>query len=135
MCQHYGCGHKVAKWKNLLKHSNKQLLVLALFLYLAGAILAASGLILATSNIVHVNAEFTVSLSVSGSIPRILLTARIRFNGNPVGGIDVDFYYSLNGSDWIYFATEATNRGGVARVTYTATIDGDYNFTATVSSV
>ena len=110
-------------------------MVFVLFLALAGAILVASGLILVTSNIVHVNAEFTLSLSVSGSASRIILTARVRFNGHPVGGINVDFYYSLNGSDWIYFATEATNQGGVARVRYTATIDGDYNFTATISSV
>jgi hypothetical protein len=120
----------------LLKNGNKTLLLFLLFLCIAGAGLATNGLIFVTSNIVHVNAEYTVLLSVSGSNTRINLNARVRFNGNPVGaGINVDFYYSLNGSDWIYFATEATNRGGVARVTYTVTIDGDYNFTATVSSV
>jgi len=98
--------------------------------------LAASGLILVASNIVHVNAEYTVLLSVSGGNTRKLLTARVRFNGNPVGaGINVDFYYSLNGGEWTYFATETTNSGGMARVTYTATIEGVYNFTATVSSV
>lgn len=120
----------------MLKHGNKQLLVFALFLFLAGSSLATSGLILVTSNIVHVDVEYTVLLSASNQNTRILLTARVRFNGRPVGaGINVDFYYSLNGSDWIYFATEPTNRGGVARVTYTVTIDGDYNFTATVSFV
>lgn len=98
--------------------------------------MATSGLILVTSNVVHVDVEYTVSLSVSASSTAILLTARVRFNGNPVrGGINVDFYYSLNGADWIYFATETTNRGGVARVTYAVTVDGTYNFTAKVNFV
>ena len=120
--------------KNLLKNGNKTLLLFLLFLCIAGASLATSGLILVTSNIVHVDVEYTVLLSASASNTRILLTARVRFNGTPVGaGVNVDFYYSLNGGDWIYFATEATNAGGIAHVRYTATVDGAYNFTATVS--
>ena len=119
-----------------MKNSKKPFVTFTFFIALAGASLATSGLIVITSNIVHVDVEYTVLLSASASNTNIMLTARVRFNGNPVGaGINVNFYYSLNGGDWIYFATEATNRGGVARVRYTATIEGAYNFTATVSLV
>jgi hypothetical protein len=63
------------------------------------------------------------------------LTARVRQNGNPVGaGISVDFYYSFNGGDWIYFANGATNRGGVARATYRVNANGAYDFKAIASS-
>jgi hypothetical protein len=122
--------------EELLKHSKKPFAAFTLFIALAGASLVTSGLIVISSNIVHVDVEYTVLLSASASNTNILLTARVRFNGSPVGaGINVDFYYSLNGGDWIYFASETTNHGGVARVRYTATIEGAYNFTATVSLV
>lgn len=119
---------------SLLNHGSRRLCVFILLLCIAGTNLATSGLILVISNIVHVDFEYTVSLSASGSNSVVSLTARVRFNGNPAGaGIAVDFYYSLNGGDWIYFATQPTNRGGVARVTYALTANGDYNFTATAN--
>jgi hypothetical protein len=119
----------------LLKNDNKKLLFF-LLLCIAGASLATNGLIFVTSNIVHVDVEYTVLLSASASNTKISLTARVKFNGTPVGaGVNIDFYYSLNGGEWIYFATEATNPGGIAHVIYTATVEGAYNFTAKVSFV
>jgi hypothetical protein len=115
----------------VLKHFKKPLLAVVLFLCLTGAGFAAAGVILVASNIVNVNVQYTVSLSVSAANSVISLTARVKLNGNPAGsGINVDFYYSLNGGDWTYFATETTNSGGIARVRYTATSSGAYEFSA-----
>jgi hypothetical protein len=102
---------------------------------MAGGGLAAYGMFFVTSNIVHVDMLYTVDLSASGSRNVVTLTARVRQNGELVGaGINVDFYYSVNGGDWTYFATEATNRNGAARATYRVTGNGAYDFKAMVGS-
>ena len=105
-----------------------------LLLCVAGGILAAYGMFRVTSNVVRVDIQYTVALSSSASKSTVSLTARVRNDGRPVGaGINVDFYYSINGGDWIYFTTQSTNRGGVAHTTYTATANGSYDFKAMVS--
>jgi len=115
----------------VLKYFKKPLLAVVLFLCLTGAILTAAGVILVASNIVNVNVQYTVSLSVSATNNFVSLTARVRLNGDPAGsGINVDFYYSLNGGDWTYFATETTNSGGIARVRYAVTSNGVYESSA-----
>ncbi len=86
------------------------------------------------SNIVHVDIQYAVALTLSVSKNRVSLTATVTNNGNPVGaGINVEFYYSLDGGDWTYFATQPTNHRGVARTTYKLTVDGAYSFQAIVS--
>jgi hypothetical protein len=78
--------------------------------------------------------QYTVVLSSSVSKTHVSLTATVTNNGSPAGaGINVDFYYSLNGGDWTCFRTEPTNHRGVTRVIYKVTIDGEYDFRATVS--
>jgi hypothetical protein len=120
----------------MLKTSRKSLLTVALLLWIAVGGLAVYGMFLVPSNVVHLDIQYTVFLSVSASNSKVSLTARVRFNGNPVGaGINVDFYYSLNGGDWTYFTTQSTNRGGVARATYTVTAIGAYDFKAIVSII
>lgn len=105
-------------------------------LSISGSSLAVTGLILVSSNIVHVDVQYTVNLSASVSNSVVRLTAGVRYNGGPAGaGINVDFYYSFNGGDWTHFATETTNRGGIARATYTITANGAYDFNAMVSFV
>jgi len=119
----------------MLKTTKKTLVALVLLLCISESGLAAYGMFWVTSNIVHVDMQYSVELSISGSNRVVSLTARVRHDGNPVGaGIKVDFCYSFNGGDWTYFATEATNRGGVARATYGVSADGAYDFKAIVSS-
>jgi hypothetical protein len=122
--------------KSMLKMSGKSLLTLVLLLCIAGSSLVAYGMFWVTSNIVHVDMQYTVVLSSSASNSVVSLTARVRNNDKPVGaGINVAFYYSLNGGIWTYFATQSTSRGGVAHATYTVTANGAYNFKAIVSSL
>jgi hypothetical protein len=120
----------------MLKTSRKSLLALVLLLSIAGGGSATYGMFWVTSNVVHVDMQYTVALSVSVSNRVVSLTARVRNNGKPVGaGVNVAFYYSLNGGDWTYFTTQSTNPGGVAHATYTATANGAYEFKAIVSSI
>ncbi len=116
--------------------SKELLLVAILSLCIIGSGLTACGMFWVTSNVVHVDAQYTITLSTSGSKNVISLTARVRYNGNPIGeGINVDFYYSLNGGNWTYFATQPTNRGGVARTTYRTTVNGNYEFKAKIANI
>ncbi len=117
----------------MLKKSRKSLLVVVLLLCIAGDGLTAYGMFWVTSNVVHVNLGYTVTLSSSTSGNVVSLTARVRNNGKPGGiGINVAFYYSVDRGDWTYFTTQSTNRGGVAHATYTVTTNGEYNFKAIV---
>lgn len=103
-------------------------------LCIAGSSLAGYGTFWVTSNIVHVDVQYAVALSYSVRRNRVSLTAAVTNNGSPVGaGINVDFYYSLNGGDWTNFTTVPTNHRGVARATYRITVDGEYDFKAVVS--
>jgi hypothetical protein len=119
----------------MLNPTKKTLVAVVLLLCISGSGLTAYGMFWVTSNIEHVDMQYSVELSISGSNRAVSLTARVRHNGNPVrAGISVDFYYSFNGGDWIYFANGATNRGGVARATYRVNANGAYDFKAIASS-
>ena len=96
---------------------------------MTGGSLAAYGMFLVTSNIVHVDMQYIVDLTVSGK-NNVRLTASVTRNGSPVRGIDVAFYYSFNGGDWIYIATSTTNPNGIARANYRITANGAYDFKA-----
>lgn len=100
-------------------------------LSIAEGSLAAYGMFWVTSNVVHVDMQYTVALSYSVSKSHVSLTATVTNNGRPVGaGINVEFYYSLNGSDWTYFTTKTTDQRGVARAIYKITVNGEYDFKA-----
>ncbi len=117
----------------MLKTLTKPLFVVVILLCLVGTWLTACGMFWVTSNIVHVDIQYTVELSVSGG-RNVVLNAKVKLNGASVGaGINVDFYYSFNGGDWVYFATDATNGGGNARATLRIMANGAYSFKATVS--
>ena len=50
------------------------------------------------------------------------ITARLTdSSGNPLSGKTIYFYYSTDGSTWIFIASAATDSGGYASVTYDAT--------------
>lgn len=84
------------------------------------------------SNIIHVDVQYAVALNLSVSRTRVSLTATVTNSGNPVGaGIDVEFYYSLDGGDWTHFTTQPTNPRGVACTIFLLTSDGEYEFKAT----
>lgn len=105
-----------------------------LLLCAAGGSLATYGMFLVISNTVHVDLRYTIALSFSVRGSVVSLTATVRYNGRPAGvGINVDFYYSVNGSDWNYFTTQTTNHGGIARTKYTITVNGEYDFKAAIS--
>ena len=113
----------------------KTLLAFALLLCIVGNDLAAYGMFQVTSNVVHIDMQFTITLSSSVRNDEVSLMARVRINGNSVGdGIDIVFFYSFNGGEWTHFATQKTNRGGIARATYTITAIGSYDFKAEISS-
>jgi hypothetical protein len=117
-----------------LKTSRKSLLIIVSLLCIAGGSLAAYGTFWVTSNMGYVDMRYTVALSSSVSKNHVTLTAEVTRNGSPVGpGIDVDFYYSLNGGEWTYFTTNPTNNRGVARVMYRITANGEYDFNAIVN--
>ena len=107
-------------------------MAVVLLFCIVGGSLAAYGMFFVSSNIVHVDMQYIVDLRVTGR-NNIMLRAIVSQNGNPVSGIDVAFYYSFNGGDWIYFATSTTNRNGVATASYRITGNGVYDFKAIVS--
>jgi len=87
-----------------------------------------------TSNVAHVDVSYAVVLSSSVSNSDITLNAVVTNNGGPVGaGINVDFYYSLNGNVPTYFTTQPTDAGGVAQAIYVVTTNGGYDFRAIVN--
>lgn len=116
----------------MLKMPRKSLLVVGLLLFIAGGSLVAYGAFTVTSNTVHVNMQYTVTLSTfSVSNSAVTLNAAVLDNAIPVGaGINVDFYYSFNGGAWTLFTTQPTDAGGVAQAIYTVTIIGAYDFEA-----
>jgi len=117
----------------LLKTYRKPLLIIAIFLCLAGSSLTAYGLLYAQSNVVHVDMQYTAVLTSSIAGSEITLNAAVANNAAAVGaGISVDFYYSLGGGEFTYFATGLTNTAGVAQAKYIVTQNGGYDFRATV---
>lgn len=114
-----------------MKPSRESLLVVVLLLMMGGH-LAVHGMFWVTSNTAHVDMQYTVTLSAAVSDSVVSLTAAVRNDGRPAGGgINVGFYYSVNSSDWIHFATQPTNRGGVTHARYIVTANGAYDFKAT----
>lgn len=105
-----------------------------MLLCLAGGGLAAYCYIYATSNVVHVDMQYAVVLSNSVADSTVTLNAAVTNSGNPVrAGINVDFYYALNGGDYTYFTSQLTDAGGVAQAIYTGTVNGGYDFRAIVT--
>jgi len=116
----------------LLMNSRKSLLFIAVLLCLAGSSLTAYALY-AQSNIVHVDMQYAAVLTSSVADSTITLNAAVTYNGAPVrAGINVDFYYSLDGGVYAYFATGSTDAAGVAQAIYTVTQNGGYDFQATI---
>jgi hypothetical protein len=85
-----------------------------------------------TSNTVYVDMKYTVSLTTfSISNSAITLNAAVKNNGVAIGsGINVGFYYSLDGGAWTGFDTKPTDAGGVAQSVFTVTAIGGYAFEA-----
>lgn len=107
-------------------------LVAVLLLCISGASLVAYSYIWATSNVVHVEVQYAVDLTVlSVEDSDITLSAAVTNDGAPVRlGIIVDFYCSVDGGNWTHFVTSFTNAGGVAQATYAAANNGAYDFKA-----
>ena len=119
-----------------VKNSKKTLLRIAILLSLAGVFLTVTyGIIFITSNSVHVDIQYSVTLSNSVIDSEITLNAAVSNNGSPVGaGYNVDFSYSVDGgTNWIWFDYQPTDTAGVAQTIYTATTNGGYDFQAIVT--
>ena len=119
-----------------MKNSNKKLLRVAILLCAAVAIITVTcGLIFVNSNSVHVDIQYSNTLSYSVADSEVTLTATVANNGNPVGaGYNVDFYVSADGGvGWANFASQSTDSAGVAQAVYTATTNGGYDFYATAT--
>lgn len=117
-------------------NSNKKLLRVAILLCAVGALIAATcGLIFINSNSVHVDIQYSNTLSYSIADSAVTLTAEVSNNGNPVGaGYNVDFYVSADGgTNWQNFASPSTDSSGIAQAVYTATTNGGYDFYATAT--
>jgi hypothetical protein len=86
------------------------------------------------SNSVHVDVQYEVDLTHSVVDSEVTLNAAVSNNGNPVGaGYAVDFYYSVDGSEWTYFDTQITGDLGLVQSTYVLTTNGGYDFQAIVT--
>lgn len=117
----------------MMKNSRKLFLTVVSLLCVAGvAVAITAGMIFITSNVTHVEIQYTVTLSSSVVDSEITLNAEVKNNGNPVGaGINVDFYYSVDGgTNWVYINYQPTDTAGVAQTIYTATANGGYDFRA-----
>jgi len=118
----------------MLKTSRKSLLVVALLLCIGGGSLAAYGFIFVDSNIVNVDMQYAVALSSLVTDSTVTLDAAVTYGPNPArAGLNVDFYYSLNGDPWKYFDSKTTDAGGIARSVFLANQTGAYQFYATVT--
>jgi len=113
----------------------KALLVAVLLLCVGAVSLVAYGYYFVTSEPVHVDMQYAVALEIVSVVDsNITLRAIVTNNGLPVRpGLVVDFYYAVDGSDWIYFATGLTDEGYVAQAICTATHNGGYDFKAIVT--
>ncbi len=117
-----------------MKTSRKSLLVVASLLCLTGGSLAAYGFIFVDSNIVDVDMQYAVALSSSVTDSSVTLSAAVTYGSSPARvGLNVDFYYSLNGAPWVYFDSKTTNAEGIAESVFSATQAGAYQFYATLT--
>jgi hypothetical protein len=119
----------------MLKIHRKPWLVVGLLLCIAGVSLAAYAYIWISSNVVSVDVQYSVNLETISVVDSgITLNATVTNNGLKVRpGLVVDFYYAVDGGDWISFATQLTDDGGVAQAIYNATYNGRYDFKAGVN--
>jgi len=96
--------------------------------------LATYGYLVAESDLVHVEMQYAVALSVSVVDSSVTLDAAVTNNGSPVReGLSVDFYCSYNNGGFAWFANQPTDVDGVAHTTFTTTINGGYDFKAYVN--
>ncbi len=102
---------------------------------MGGVSFVAYGYFFATSNQVHVDVQYSVTLeSVSVVDSSITLKATVTNNGLPVrAGLTVDFYSSVDGGAMTYFTTQYTDDLGVAQAIYAVTSNGAYDFEAIVT--
>ncbi len=118
----------------MLKMSRKTLLAAVLLLSIAGGTMVAYSYLFVTSNVTHVDMQYSAVLTTTIVDSNVTLNAAVTNNGSPVrAGIVVDFYYSQNNGPWTYFATQLTNGAGVAQAVYSATINAGYDFKAVVT--
>jgi len=116
-------------------NSKKTLLCIALFSCLAVALSAVTyGMLFVASNSVHVDVQYEVGLTHSIMDSEVTLNAAVSNNGNPVGaGYTVDFYYSVDGSEWTYFDTQITDDLGLVQSIFVITTNGSYDFRAIIT--
>ena len=115
--------------------SKKALLCIALFSCLAVSLSVVTyGMLFIASNSVHVDVQYGVNLTHSVVNSEVTLNTAVFNNGNPVGaGHIVDFYYSVDESEWTYFDTQITGDLGLAQSTYVIKTNGGYDFQAIVT--
>lgn len=118
-----------------MKMLRKVLLVTVLLLCVGVVGFVAYGYIFASSNVVRVDVQYAVELSIlSVEDSQITLNAAVTNNGDAVrAGITVDFYCSVDGGYWTFFATSFTDAGGNAQAIYTVFYNGAYDFQAIVT--
>jgi hypothetical protein len=116
-------------------NSKKALLCIAIFSCLAVSLSAVTyGMLFIASNSVHVDVQYGVDLTYLVVDSEVTLNAAVSNNGDPVGaGYAVDFYYSVDGSEWTYFDTQITGALGLVQSTYVLTTNGGYDFQAIVT--
>ena len=115
-------------------NSKKKLLYIVLFSCLAILSPVAYGMLFVESNSVHVDVQYEVDLTYSVVDSEVTLNAAVSNNGSPVGaGYAVDFYYSVDGSEWTYFDTQITGDLGLVQSTYILATNGGYDFQAIVT--
>jgi hypothetical protein len=111
----------------------KRMLVLALAIIAVGAT-AAYAAFTVTSNVVHMNMAYSVTLTATPSNSNVALLANVTNGGTLVNGIPVDFYVSISNGPWTFVATVSTGSGafatGYAGTTYVATSNVGYDFEA-----
>jgi hypothetical protein len=113
-------------------NSKKTFLCIALFSCLVVALSAVTyGMLFVASNSIHVDVQYEVDLTHSIVDSEVTLNAEVSNNGNPVGaGYIVDFYYSVDGSEWTYFDTQITSDLGLVQSIFVITTNGAYDFRA-----
>jgi hypothetical protein len=115
-------------------NSKKTLLCIVIFSCLAVLSAVTYGMLFISSNSVHVDVQYEVDLTYSVVDSEVTLNAAVSNIGSPVGaGYTVDFYCSIDGSEWTYFDTQITDDLGFVQSTYVLTTNGGYDFQAIVT--
>ncbi len=117
-----------------MKNHKKISLAIIFLVCIIGVSSSAYALLFATSNITHVDVNYSVALSQTVTDSQVALTATVTNNGAVRAGINVDFYCSIDsGNSWYNFASVPTDSSGVALATYTISANGAYDFMATAT--